>query len=477
MISLIQFPLTDLRFFLPEEERAVLSKPTWITPQEDQFVRSFGNLRRRRGVSVASELIGERYYCHASNILSLLPTHFVEGDEDECLYRNLFNNGHFTLRYELGFIKRQTWDNVWDNVWDNFNRHTPVNYQFKEIVDQVGKYLSMPVRVGSKPKPSFYTLFNVGTPIANNYEHVSTKKTKTVSNESLVKAGEPLAIVICPYSVVDLPEQPEMAKYQVGSTMVRFSFHIAKIDNKKFKLWIISPDRGHSFRRKEDFEKLRSLRISLMRIHSERESMKIVIDQIQPLHFNKYSHVAESYQAYLKYLHKLLSKQNDPVLKLAIQSDSLATNFELKDYFEHIKVIHPQLFERHKQIIMKTNNITNTGGNVVIIEGGNSGNINQTNSFIQDSYNTVANSGMSEEMKQQFKELLGQIDEGAKDLPQDHKTELAKEVKTMTDAATEGKSGLSKFLTSSGKVMEFIKNTAKVAAVVGATIAKIVALF
>lgn len=268
MLLTIQFPLADSRPFLPGGAGA-LTLPQWPVPALDKdFVRGFGIVRKRK-LGGLKGWVGESRVCDARRGLRL-PNFcwkmLVENGSDrrriklDLAFRRFFADGLAVGKYEIGFSND-------DGTLSEFTRSLTGAF--------VQKILNLPVTMyaGSETR-SESRLITAGTYLARSYA-LCTTENKPASRKKLkqwwVDAGVPLLFLI--YDEAERLQLPFIGKVvpftaSLGCTL---SFHYVPHEGSDFPFWVMGMTSS------SDKEAARALRISLSRLHAERECLRLIL--------------------------------------------------------------------------------------------------------------------------------------------------------------------------------------------------------
>lgn len=278
MLVSIQFPIADARSFIRSTSLR-LEEPYWPNPQcmssAKQFVHYFGDANERErepDISVPDEYS----FCGAHRALRF---HMLETQSTGlpgkrfypvCAYRRLFCDGQAVARVEIG-IAHARW------------AKTLYRLSFKEIVSIVQDIslvdtwvpVNQPRRVRYKPA------ITQGRQLASLFSKGTMNRNADLSDfgEKLVTAGDPIIVVeLKPHEI-----HPDALRQAIeGFTLVPASitrktkafFSRLKTPYGSAPLWIL-----HKGKAPEN--KLRSLRLCLLRTHAEREVLDHILGQIQ----------------------------------------------------------------------------------------------------------------------------------------------------------------------------------------------------
>jgi hypothetical protein len=263
MLLTLQVPLADLRPFV-STPTGRLTKPHWLNPViGEEFVRGVGPVcaRRRGGIRPWP---GEDNYVDASSLVRFrVPLATLAGESGhralrsfQPVFRRLFSNGEAVTRYELGLanLKRE-----------KIGRNATICLR-REL-------LGLNVMVPEGPAiTSVHELLRVGPALARAVM-VATTAQEATPDAWWLTASRPVLLVEC----ADW-ERPEVGVFH-GKSIPTSALALRDIDvyfgaaswAYDFDAWIVShaPGANRDDRRK--------LRLHLVRLHAERETLKVVL--------------------------------------------------------------------------------------------------------------------------------------------------------------------------------------------------------
>ena len=264
MLFTVQFPLADSRGFL-ERETYTVEAPSWLTPLPGvDFVRSFGMVRRRPRGGLSGWL-GEGVVCEADRALRFrLLQPYVITDERKVLfkvvYRRFYFDGMAVGKFEVGIAG-----------WDRSGR--PLTEEESEglLYHLLRRPVAVPDPTGEEQRCE---LWQAGQALADLYR-VSTTQTAVLGDGGVpqrwwVAAGEPVALlthdveeeaVAVPFWGRSVP----LPDFQAG----HLAYHRVPLDGRQIGLWVIGEEWTSNW--------LRELRIFLLRLHAEREVLRLVL--------------------------------------------------------------------------------------------------------------------------------------------------------------------------------------------------------
>lgn len=350
MHLIFQYPIVDFRSIL-QDESLRLSQPAWPSPgMGNSFVRSFGRVKKRRlgGVSSWS---AEEYYCdaHVSVKYDELHKHRYVIDEETSIvigdcYRRLYSDGDFMNKIELGFV-----DNLESCLYQK-NSSVPV-----KLIDVFRHYTELKVTVGK----GHAAIAKAGNLLAKRYCSASTSTKKMFRElEKYVIAGQPCILaIIHPADNLELPEfAQKISVYEgCGESIELYGYTLFHV-GQYIKVWILRvPYQSLPHRQPIDGAVLRDLRINLMRVHAEKETIRILLngikDKLVDLEWS--TERAARLQQYLKKVsgkllleHRMDIEQRD-ILKFALKSEDVLSPGEFTTLWESISSFTDKYLRRN----------------------------------------------------------------------------------------------------------------------------------
>lgn len=279
MHIIFEFPIVDCRPLLPDEEGR-LTNPEWPTPPDSakSFIRHFGAVKERNAGG-STDWTGEAYFCNTHLALQYDELHkhgfsFLPGQQSAIFnsYRRFYSDGYFVGKIEAGFV-----DNIEKKVEAPGLNDIKIN-----LVDVLKHYADLPVKVDEKG----LQLYKAGPALTKKYYGESTLKEKLpLQQQQFVVAGELLIVLV--FSSNDKLVLPETASLleQVPlpdnqGALKLYGFKL-KHEGYSLKAWLIETPAPVSALSKPDKSILRNLRINLLRIHIEKETLRILLNKIK----------------------------------------------------------------------------------------------------------------------------------------------------------------------------------------------------
>jgi len=306
----VELPLIDARRLLPRETTRKLLKPSWPSPNRGEFVRAMGGVRpRSRG---GSRNWGDRIYCNAERALLFEPPggrqHISSGTVAFlCEFRRYFSDGDASARLEVGFTCR-------------FSKDVKMPLEDRDVEDVIRGVLATEVAV-NVGRRAIAPLSDAGPLLARFVQRSTTKSSPAVQSDSWwVQSGDPILLV--EYSMRQVASHPGRRRLEAPDLAeAGIDVSLARISTKEwlFRAWLlgIGPD--------TDWVKLRDLRMNLLRVHLEREAMRVILPLIRDGRVDPGSPAARGF------LNATTARMKRPERYGRIQEDILAAAYELDE--------------------------------------------------------------------------------------------------------------------------------------------------
>lgn len=509
MFIAIQFPFTDARPFL-HTDHLILPFPVWSLPKPNvEFVRSFGVIKKRR-LGGIDNWSNEEMYCRVMQAIKLKPS-IPMGEtslaskvssKQRCAFRRLIADGRFreagniVVRLELGFVLK-------GNNYEKYGLST--NLHAKEFLTLLHAVLGQQVTVRNKGEIYSCAISETDKYIARDYLQRSTRQVKKESlgiKDWWFTSGTPLLVV--EYEVgTDILELPKYVRYVQSDTLtssnISASYMNVEFDGKEIGVWILGVKRLET-----DRKLLRNLRLNLFRLHAEIESIKQVFRLIvqKNIIISRNTEPTERLQRYLTDSIKLLSKETrygvpqSVFLDIAQQGHDIISLGERGTLLYQLNDIRGQLLGSIKDFletkepfrepiygishVENVTIITNGGkyvGQELNISNSTVGDINQVAAeSINNSFNKVAKSEVSDELKNKFKELSEQVAEMLKSLPEEKHDDVTHNLEVLAKEATKKEPRKEWYELSANGLIEAANTVGEMAKPVIATIKAILPL-
>ncbi len=266
----IGFPLADLRPLLPDGVHR-LPDPAWPRAQVGSFVHSAGGVRDRRATGI-KEWMGEDVYCGAHGTLrfdNFLRTRTLSGGlRPLCAFRRIVSDGCVT-RLEVGLRLL-------------VDRDRPAGLKADEALTLIEECAAMPVKIrgedGTWKKE--VGLLEAGPLLAKHLLRATTQRVEgklPPLQRWWLTAGRPIVVFeACPRGLLELP--PESVAVEVDANRdFDLAYHTLQGTGRRPSVgaWFLKYDPG------SELDRLRRLRIHLVRLHAEREALMTIVQELE----------------------------------------------------------------------------------------------------------------------------------------------------------------------------------------------------
>lgn len=259
MLVTVQLPFIDVRHFLPREvtgQLPLVSAFTGLSPGED-FIRAFGPLRRRRRGG-DSAWPGEELYANAARALRFdrdLPAGGEAGQyRFRAAFRRLMADGTATVRVDTGLAVSVRWD-----------------AELPAADALVAAALDIPVAVRSFPEPFARTaLGSAGGGLARHFRRSTTSVAKQVDDAPSWWCQDVPPAVLIESSELGPPARALSPVTGLEDRGIRLYHWYQPHQGKDVDVWLLS-NRG------ADKGMVRRVRIHLLRLHAEWQSLRAVL--------------------------------------------------------------------------------------------------------------------------------------------------------------------------------------------------------
>ncbi len=313
LLFVFQIPMIDIRALLQDATAKIkFPTPPPLPKLENEFLRHFGKVRYRKD---GDELpfADEGTYCSCKNLIKMPVlaenAHFLDGEGYIVRYlrcsRRFYSDSQLTARFEIIFSV-------------NIEKRANVVPQKAILEELLEKLMYLPVHIHAKEiiKTS---LIDAGKKLSAVYLNASTRKPDLDKNQSWwLTTGEPVAFVFGhkdyvthAFKEVDLDIADP--KNDVDISL----FHAIKItkSEKKLKIWVCTNNTDDEYLGDQE-KKIRQLRISIMRCHTQLETLKWILAYLQngklPT-FQRGTKESDVAQKFLMNLDKVLSQNQGGV--------------------------------------------------------------------------------------------------------------------------------------------------------------------
>jgi hypothetical protein len=314
MLFSVQFPFADSRAFLSAKTN-LLGRPTWpaVWPDVD-FVRSFGSIRKRR-LGGLSGWVGENALCEASRALRFSRiTNYKDLDAKlsipiRVVFRRLYFDGLAVGKFEVGLSTEDEYIS---------------NLKGKHTYELINHCLNLPVVIpglsekavdlGLARNSILTKLGEAGKPLAGVYAAASVSHPPPAKIEDWwVLPGTPLLILI--HQSDEKIHIPFLGKSIPRSEFLNcdLTYYEVPYANRNLRMW------GLVLGENASYKDVRALKISLLRLHAEHETMRLVLQNIST---NRIQIAPRSQES--NTLQRYLNEATRRISRLSSQADELA---------------------------------------------------------------------------------------------------------------------------------------------------------
>jgi hypothetical protein len=352
MFITIQIPLVDYRALW--DTRTKLDFPDWPNPDPEEanmlyFGKIFNKDDRYQG-----PWDGEKRYCDVSSVINfcgMQDVHFHKSIQEKwktsILFRRFQSDGRFLAKFELGFF-----DEFESTL--NPDKLSPDEIK-KSLYDHINEYLLCPVKIkkGSRKfdKKNRYTdfvpLIHAGNQLASSYYWSTYKGDSKRSFDEKIRRNfvakcEPLVLVQIDSSRLNTKplsiKEIMMPGLQSIDARLLFDYipHRYQQNNYSTKTWMVAvretnatmPLATEDFK---DYDKtIKNLRINIIRLHSEVELAKKILERLGRQNPGELSTPATKVRV-IYYLHKILYNLSNDKRNSQPQQDLVEVAFRLEE--------------------------------------------------------------------------------------------------------------------------------------------------
>lgn len=454
--------------------------PNWPNVQPDvQFVRHYGPVRQRlRGGF--TEWPGEQLYCEARRSIRFSDSfrdaaQFGKECTRYCAFRRFFSDG-VEARVDVAFGYRRCKRPLTGDETEELIRST----------------VDIPIRVAGVPQKAA-PLISAGGALARQYLQATTRAGDgTFKPEPWwVSPGTPMVVVEY-HNEAELAELPKYHR-RVESLLaagVELDHAHVEVRGRRIGVWFLGRN-GAS-----NLDVLRRLRVTLLRVHVERQSVKELLRliathrlQVKPAADPPGS--IDTSAMLLDYLADSTSRLERPNRDGLPQGEIIAAAQMLEDVVSEgeretllaqlIPIRRRNLLRNVKQfttLVMGNQMNVNNDQNINFGPNANvSGTINLVAAeTIEGSVNQIANANTSDELRKHLNELAAAVKEMVKSLPPEQQEEQARNLSALTTEALSPKPRKKWYDLSASGLLEAAETLGKMAAPVITAVKAVTAL-
>ena len=361
----ISFPLIDKRVFLAENTYRIDMSEFPRNWNDSSFLRSFGMFGQRRNPT-GDILYQEKKYAKANRGVRIADQNLIlrykrVRMKPDCVFRRVFFDD-YSARFDIG-LKQTEW------------RLTALT--IRDIMDRIETVLKYTVQVNDDTEQQ---IVNIGKELASKFLYATTKepgkKWEMVNPYWIVSA--------CPSIIIEA-EHSQMSREWFGEK--KCIFHAVQIPEQwglylfhyvhrnGMPVWIIVKN--------DDFQKdkLRALRIYLLKLHQEREALKVFRNLVAAHGNSKGILDLLEIEKYLKIVTSTFSRkkrdgvEQQPIIDAVRNADIVAYGVESQMLLEYLEQHLSYLKKRCEKVMEKTINFNGpfTGN---FVAGDNAGKLN-----------------------------------------------------------------------------------------------------
>lgn len=268
MLIILQFPLSDVRGFV-ELPPPRIEHPDWEDPIANrEFVRSFGVVRQRRRGGLTG-WVGENDICVAARALRVPKTSASQALFRQpgwrIVSRTLYVDKYAASKFEIGFMRNAP-----------ITTGVPLRKTLQALLD-------LPVRVptGTTGAPVTTRLGDAGRHLAMLYLRSTTRhaaQEMLAQNAWWVQAGSPSFLIAQHEGETDPIGLDSKGIFPPSKYGPQLTFYQLGYGDAQHSIWAFRADARENT--DEEYRRqLRKLRIAVLRIHAERESLDNVLRQ------------------------------------------------------------------------------------------------------------------------------------------------------------------------------------------------------
>lgn len=473
MFQLLLHPVADLRPLLPDVALQRLARPMWPAPAANRdFLRSSGSVKPRLQGGV-DEWAGEDNFADAS-LAARFPDRLREqvfgqgalASQLSHVFRRFYSAG-IVSRYEFGF---------------RVTRADPAELAPADTARWLGVSSTVPMRFTRQR--SSMALLKAGDTLARHYHAATTNRKIAAKAEPWwVVAGEPALIV--EYAQRDamslLPHARTVSSARVGAEVLHHAW--LEFAGQRLSTWLLRSDAPGC-----DREELRKLRIHLLRLHTEQECMRIVLDAAMQQRLGNTVPQADALQDYLEASLPTITRpvshgvEQSQMLDVASAAWTSVRAGQAASFAALGRQVENRVarFVRRSQAaapvitqIIETQMNTHIQlGNVTV-----SGDFNLVTAHnIQGSFNKAADADIDAPLKESLKTLSAQVAELAKKLSPEAAEAVSKDLAALTAEAVSKQPRKPWYELSANGLLEAAKTVAEMAAPVTTAVKAVLSL-
>lgn len=394
MFSVVQIPLADCRSFISDTTYRI-PRPVWPVAEPDrEFVRSFGAVTRRRRGGVRHWAGEDQFASARRGVL------FYDFGSPRLLFRRLFSDGGAVTRLEFGFKSNL-----------GLRKYALLGLMVENYARRAMD-ASVFTREDRQPGP----LKDSGKRLAEHYLRSTTQN----GNADRLPAwwvGHGRPVVVTEYLQGGYWRETDALPVVDSLQSAGIELRYRRDSTNGIVQWFLGYDTSGT-----DFQKLRQLRLHLLRLHAERECLRYVIREIAVGHLSPKEAAADRLDFYLLNTAKALGKEyryglpQGEILSSAYRADLLANE---EDMINIMSALERSRFSVRVKVADLLQGLPSGAAQAPIQFAENMTNINigNNNQFLNStvaggitgSFNKIAGAELGEPLKMKLLELTEEI--------------------------------------------------------------------
>jgi len=480
MLVAIQFPLADCRAFLSADTgRLPIAGWTGVRLGRD-FIRGAGVIRSRL-LGGIEEWASEELACQAHGTLAFCGTRplstLVETSRRtaSCAFRRFLSNGVAVSRFEIGIADTRTPDN------------RPIaRYDLGLLLDRVAR---LRVRVPARSVDPCDLLQATGR-LSTHFLTSTTKRlngVRAATQNWWLEAGNP--VVIVEHWTDEVSRSPRATKQvlELEAAGVRVSHAWFTHAGIRVGCWMLERSLA------TDRDVIRRMRLHLLRLHAERECLRLVLRRVgsAQIPIVRETDASEALQRYLNETLALFSREDrdglpqSELLKVASRAGDVVAPGERATLMQQLQPIRGNVLRKTERFVAS---IINSAASVHIINTLVQGDQNVANQItkigdgnvfhgnvvtaqhIQGSFNTIEKSKVDDELRELLKQLTNSVTAMCNKLPPEDGERAARDLETLVTEAVSPQPRKKWYELSAQGLLDAAKSVGEIAAPVIATI-------
>lgn len=488
MFVVAQFPLADARPFLPVETFRLLTPSFPLAVPNQEFLRFHGPVmaRPRGGVR---EWSGEEVFSRAKRVLRLPRdgegTELVRGFR--FAFRRFFSDGLTVLRTEIGMVTR-----------GRFLRDQ--HGLLAALADVLMLRVAIPELLPESKQMRWarVKLHEAGPCLAAAYLRASTAGTRIRDQQVQkwwVEDGAPLLLVECRPREADAVPKHARHIATLTSLGIELVHYWVQCDGKRLSTWILSRSPG------ADLDTLRRLRVHLLRLHAEQESLRQVLRWLsqKKIEVDPGSSISDDLQQYLSDTLRRITREKHSGLpageifdaaldyeelvhegaratlleQLGKMRLNLRRNLERYTAARSSENAAPKIIINPKGDVVLHQTQTITLGAGVVIHGNFTAIVAR---HVENAFNKADKSAADAELKEKLKELTTLIAKATSEMPAGKAEEASRDLETLVTEVTSPKPRKKFYEVSADGLIEAAKTCATMAGPVTSAVKAVLSL-